>query len=227
MKIPVMIFAAGRGTRMRELTQDRPKPMVCVNGTPLIDHAIARTRTPAVSHRVVNVHHFADLLQHHLRNAGVLVSDERDDLLETGGGLRKAMPLLDQSPVFTMNSDALWVGPDPFSCLIDAWRDEMEGLLLLAAPEQRQGHLGTGDFTMAEDGRITRQGDLVYTGLQIIRTDRLATIEDRAFSLNAVWQRMIAHNTLFGVVYSGQWCDVGQPESIPLAEALLRGERRV
>lgn len=221
----IMIFAAGLGTRMGALTRDRPKPLIAVAGRPLIDHALALTR-PFALRRVVNLHYRAAMLRDHLAGTGVLLSDESDGLLDTGGGLRAALPLLATDPVFTLNSDAVWTGPNPLSTLAAAWDgDRMEALLLLLRPDTATGHTGPGDFAMAADGRLVRAPGLVYSGAQILKTGGLAAIPDRAFSLNRLWDGMIARGALFGVAHQGGWCDVGRPESIPLAEALLENSR--
>ena len=222
----IMIFAAGRGTRMGALTKDRPKPLIEVGGRALIDHALDLTRDPAVAHLncVANLHYLGDLLRHHLAGSGVVLSDESDMLRETGGGLKKALPLLGEGPVFTLNSDAVWDGPNPLRTLVNGWDDDrMDGLLLLIPRENALGHKGLGDFLVDEEGRLSRGAGLVYSGAQIIRTDGLSTIQDPVFSLNRLWDDMLRKGTLYGAVHSGRWCDVGQPESLPLAEALLRG----
>jgi MurNAc alpha-1-phosphate uridylyltransferase len=215
----VMVFAAGLGTRMGELTRDRPKPLVQVAGRPLIDHALDLCAGLRV---VVNVHYLAQQMRDHLAGRAVRIADETAALLETGGGLRAALPLLDGDPVFTLNSDAVWRGPNPLTVLADHWREGMEALLLLIPQDRAIGHRGNGDFIAGPEGRLTRGPGLVYSGAQILHTGTLATIPEAAFSLNRVWDGMIARGTLFGVVYDGQWCDVGRPESIALAEGLLR-----
>lgn len=214
----IMIFGAGMGTRMRHLTADRPKPLVEVAGRPLIDHALDLTEGLGLT-RVVNTHYRADQLARHL-SGKALISHE-DVLLETGGGLRHARPLLGEGPVFTLNSDAIWRGPNPLVALQNAWDDKMEGLLLLLPKPSALGHTGTGDFALDDAGRVTRAPAYVYSGAQIIRPDSLEGITDEIFSLNLAWNAMIARGTLYGVVYDGQWCDVGQPDSIAAAEALL------
>ena len=222
----IMIFAAGRGTRMGALTKGRPKPLIEVGGRALIDHALDLTRDPAVAplNCVANLHYHGDLLRHHLAGSGVVLSDESDMLRETGGGLKKALPLLGEGPVFTLNSDAVWDGPNPLRTLVNGWDgDRMDGLLLLIPRENALGHKGLGDFLVDEEGRLGRGTGLVYSGAQIIRTDGLSTIQDPVFSLNRLWDDMLRKDTLYGAVHSGRWCDVGQPESLPLAEALLRG----
>ncbi len=215
----VMIFAAGLGTRMGALTRSLPKPMIPVAGRPLIDHALAQIdRSETV---VVNLFHHANILQTHLRLAETetIVETER---LETGGGLRQALPLLGTGPVFTLNSDAVWTGALATSQLRAAWNpDRMDALLLLVAPQNAHGHTGGGDFLIDEGGRLRRGPGLIYTGAQIIKTELLQQIPDRVFSLNLLWDRMLAKGRVFGVAHQGQWCDVGRPESIKIAETLL------
>lgn len=213
----VMIFAAGLGTRMGALTRDRPKPLIPVAGRALVDHALDLT---AGLRRVVNLHYRADMLRAHLAGRDVAFSDESALLLETGGGLKQALPLL-SDPVFTLNSDAVWTGANPLAALAAAWRPaRMEALLLLLPPAAATGYRGAGDFVI-EDGRLRRGPGLVYAGAQIIRTGPVAAVPDAVFSLNRVWDGMIARGTLYGLVHSGGWCDVGRPECIPLAEHLL------
>lgn len=217
-RTPVMIFAAGRGTRMGALTQTRPKPLIEVAGRPLIDHALDLAGDRPV---VVNLHHLGDMLRAHLARRAIAFSDESDRLLETGGGLRKARPLLGTSPVFTLNSDAVWQGPNPLDLLAEGWRDGMEALLLLLPRDRALGHRGTGDFLPGPDGRLERGPGLVYSGAQLLRTEGLDEIDEAVFSLNRLWDRAMSRGGLFGLVYPGAWCDVGQPESIPLAENLI------
>jgi len=216
-----MLFAAGKGTRMGDLTKDRPKPMVEVAGKPLIDHALQIANAADVGPIVVNLHYLPQLLKAHLSGQGIVFSDETDGLLETGGGLRKALPLLCSNPVLTMNTDAVWNGPNPIETLKNAWQPQMEALLLLVKKQNVSGHLGAGDFGINAEGHLHRAPDLIYTGVQIIRTDVLSEITEDAFSMNLAWDIIGKRNGLFGAVYDGKWCDVGQPSSIPLAEAML------
>ena len=219
-RFAVMLFAAGLGTRMAPLTADRPKPLIKVAGRTLLDHALDVTQVPDVNRRVVNVHYFADMVRDHLVGRDVAISAE-DPLLDTGGGLRHALPLLGDSPVMTLNTDAIWRGPNPLTLLARAWRPQMEALLLLVPKARVAGHTGKGDFRIGTDGRLTRAQDAIYTGAQIIRTDRMADMPQGAFSLNLMWDAMAARGGLYGVTYGGRWCDVGRPDSIPLAEAIL------
>lgn len=218
-----MIFAAGLGTRMGALTRDRPKPLIPVAGKPLLDHALDLA-CPVAQTIVVNTHYLAPQIAAHLAGTDIRISHEPGPVLETGGGLRAALPLLGPGPVFTLNSDAVWRGPNPLAALRDAWDPtQMEALLLVLDRPQAIGHTGLGDFALDDDRRLTRAPGLVYAGAQIIDPAGLAAIPDAVFSLNRLWDAMIARRTLFGLRYAGQWCDVGRPDSIPLAEAMLHG----
>lgn len=225
MTLPVMLFAAGFGTRMRELTQERPKPLIPVGGRPLIDHALDLARAVNPPRIVANTHYKAQMLMDHLSPLGVEISDEQPDILDTGGGLRAALPQLGHGPVITMNTDAIWSGPNPVQLALDAWDPTRMDALLVCIPLPRAiGRLGGGDFSADDQGRISRGGDLVYGGVQIIKPDGLHDISETAFSLNLLWNRMGAKNRLYAVEYPGFWCDVGHPEGIPQAEAVLRGD---
>lgn len=224
----VMIFAAGLGTRMGALTRDRPKPLIEVAGVALIDRALALAGDAGVARIVVNTHAHAGQMQAHLASAapGALISHE-PVLLETGGGLARSLPLLDADPVFTLNADMVWSGPNPLSALAEAWDpSRMDALLCLVPREAATGHAGPGDFFRAPDGALSRRGaapsaDFIYAGAQILRTGSLAGFSEPVFSLNPVWDRLIAEGRLFGCVYGGYWVDVGRPEGIALAEARL------
>ncbi len=217
---PLMLFAAGFGTRMGALTADRPKPLIEVAGKPLIDHALAQAE--GVGRIVANVHWKPDALVRHLEARGVAVTRE-DPILETGGGLRAALPLLGEGPVMTLNTDAVWTGENPLAQLRDAWDDgRMDGLLLVL-PDAAAGK-GAGDFVMDAEGRLGRAKGArgqVYLGAQILRTEGLSAITETVFSLNLLWDRMIAAGRLYGVVHRGGWCDVGHPAGIAEAEAML------
>lgn len=218
----VMLFAAGFGTRMGALTADRPKPMIEVAGKPLLDHALDLVEAIQPARTVVNVHYLPGAIRTHLAGRDIAISDESDRILETGGGLRKALPMLGSGPVFTMNTDAVWAGPNPLQQLLHAWSpDQMDALLLCIPLENAVGHTGQGDFVADSENRLTRGPGQVYSGLQILKTDLLAEIPEDAFSLNLLWNRMLAQGRLFGLSYPGQWCDVGRPEGIALAERMI------
>lgn len=217
-----MLFAAGFGTRMGELTRSRPKPLVQVAGRPLIEHALDLARAADVGPIVANVHYLPDQIITHLAGQDVLISDERDRILETGGGLRKALGLLGSGPVMTLNTDAVWSGPNVITQLREQWQSSrMSALLALVPVERALGHTGKGDFALAPDGRISRGTGYVYTGAQALNPAGIETIPEAVFSLNLLWDRMISEGRAYGTVYPGRWCDVGRPDCIPLAEAML------
>lgn len=221
----VMLFAAGFGTRMRHLTASRPKPLLPVAGRPLLDHALALVDTAGIGTVVVNTHYLGDQIAAHLApRPEIAISHETPEILETGGGLRKALPLLGAPTVFTLNTDAVWTGSNPLERLRSAWDPErMDALLMLVEPEFAHGHSGTGDFLRDGDGRLERGPGAIYCGVQILKTDGLAEIDAPAFSLNRLWDRMLERGRLFGLLHDGEWCDVGRPEGIGLAEAMLTG----
>ena len=229
MRFPLMLFAAGFGTRMGPLTADRPKPLIPVAGRALIDHALAIADAAGAAPRVANLHYLGDQIAGHLAGRDVGLSWEREAILETGGGLRAALPLLgsgpDPGPVMTLNTDAVWTGQNPLIQLAAAWDDAaMDALLLLLPARQARGHAGSGDFLLDSAGRLVRAKGApgaVYLGAQILRTDSLPAIPEAVFSLNRVWDRMIAEGRAFGVIHQGGWCDVGRPEGIAEAEAML------
>ena len=222
-----MIFAAGLGTRMGALTRDRPKPLIPVGGRTLLDHALALVAGAGVARVVVNAHAHAGQVADHLARVapGAAVSHE-PERLETGGGLKRALPLLGPGPVFTLNADMVWTGANPLATLAAAWRPGMGALLCLVPRAAAIGHGGPGDFFLGANGRLARRGGAtsapyVYAGAEIIDTAALDGFGDAAFSLNPVWDRLIAEGRLFGVVHAGGWVDVGRPEGIALAEAEL------
>lgn len=226
---PLMIFAAGFGTRMGALTADQPKPLIPVAGRALIDHALDVAYDAGAGRVVVNVHYRADQMRAHLAGRPVAISDESDAILETGGGLRAALPLLGPGPVAVLNSDGIWTGANPLAELVAAWDpDRMEALLLLLPAGDARGHGARGDFQLDRTGRISRgQGgeDHVYIGASVIHPARLAGMTEAVFSLNRPWNEMIAAGTAYGVVHDGGWCDVGHPEGIVEAERLLHSAR--
>ncbi len=217
-----MLFAAGFGTRMGALTKDRPKPLIEVAGRPLIDHALDLVDALRPLRVVANLHYHADQLADHLAGRDVMISREETRILDTGGGLRAALPLLGSDPVFTLNSDAIWAGPNPLNLLKDQWSpDKMDALLMCVPVGQTLGHSGPGDFTQDSTGRIVRGAGLVYGGVQILKTEALHDIAEDVFSLNVLWDRMLQQKRLFALSYPGRWCDVGRPEGIDLAEGLI------
>ena len=223
--IAIMLFAAGFGTRMGALTQHCPKPLIKVAGKALLDHTLELAQEIEPARIVVNTHYLGEQIAQHLSGTQVTLSPEQPEILDTGGGLRHALPQLGPGPVFTGNTDAIWRGPNPFALLRDAWRPEdMDALMLCVAPENVIGHRGAGDFLIDGDDRLTRGPGAVYGGIQILRTEGLTRIDKAAFSLNLLWDEMLARGRLFGLTYPGKWCDVGSPEGIALAEDLLEAD---
>ncbi|MGB3457523.1 MAG: nucleotidyltransferase family protein [Litorimonas sp.] len=228
-----MVMAAGHGTRMRPLTDDRSKAMVEVGGRTLIDHMLDRLEAAGVKRAVVNLHAHADHLQSHLeaRAAGpeIILSCERDGLLETGGGVVKALPLLGEDPVLVCNIDAVWTEFTPvIDALWQAWDpDEMDDLLLLAPKPRQLGYDGTGDFDMDRDGRLSwKSGDKaswVYAGVEIFTPARAAGYPPEKFSRTKIWQKSIERGRVFGLPIPGYWMHVGDPAARNAAEAILNG----
>lgn len=221
-----MIFAAGFGTRMQHLTKDRPKPLIPVSGRALIDHTLALVEPLYPPKIVVNLHYMPDQLEAHLADRNVTTIIEAPDILDTGGGLRNALPVLGPDPVLTTNSDAVWAGPNPLQQIMAAWDPaQMDALLMCVPLSHVHGRIAGGDFRIDTAGRLHRGGDVVYGGIQMVKTDRLHNIEDNAFSLNVIWNQMARDNRLFGCSYPGHWCDVGHPGGIAIAEEMLENSR--
>ncbi len=229
-----MVMAAGLGKRMRPLTATMPKPMVRVAGKPLIDHALDRLGEAGVARAVVNVHYLADALEAHVGNREaprVIVSDERDALLETGGGMIKAQEHL-PDPFFCLNADNIWLdGPrNAFSDLSARWDpDEMDALLLVVGHARAVNFSGQGDFHMDAHGKLSRRlpgriAPFIYTGIQLVSQRLLRDAPEGKFSTNILWNRAIEEGRLFGVSFTGQWFEVGTPQAIaPTEDALRRG----
>lgn len=229
-----MVLAAGLGTRMRPLTDDRPKALVELDGRALIDHVLDRLAEAGVERAVVNVHWFADRLEGHLADRhrpAITISDERAELLETGGGLRKASPLLGTEPVFVANIDSVWIDRgDALGDLARLWDPErMDAALLLARREGSIGFEGNGDFFLGDDQRLTFRGaaasaPFAYMGVHITRPDYADQGPEGPFSLSPLWRASAAAGRLYGCVMDGDWMHVGDPQARDQAEARLRGE---
>ena len=228
-----MIMAAGLGKRMRPLTATRPKPLIEVGGKALLDHVLVKLGAAGVRSIVVNVHDLAGALEAHLMSRAhgleVVISDERDLLLETGGGMVKAEPLIDCDPFLALNSDNLWIdGPaDTLKLLASQWDDsKMDALLLLVPQARALNHKGMGDFHMDRAGRLRRRershvAPFVFTGIQMASKRLLRDAPDGPFSTNILWDRAIEEGRCFGAVHQGLWFDVGTPQSIQLTETAL------
>jgi len=227
-----MIMGAGLGTRMRPLTDDKPKPLVPVAGRTLVDHSIDRLVAAGVTQIVVNTHYKAAMLVAHLdkrRDVTITYSDETARLLDTGGGVVKALPLFQDEPFFVLNSDSIWVENDVpvLSAMQQAWdATRMDGLLLLAEMSTAMGYDGSGDFVLLPGNTIARakgrsEKPYAYPGVQIVHPRMFAGAPDGPFSTNVMWNRTIEQGRLFGTVLDGVWIHVGTPEAVDEAEAYL------
>ncbi len=228
-----MVLAAGLGTRMRPLTDHRPKALVEVGGKALIDHVLDRLAEAGVETAIVNVHHFAEQMEEHLagrRHPTVVISDERAALLDSGGGIKAARAVLGDDPIFIANIDSLWIGGStpPLEQMKAAWDPERMDMLLLLVPKgQGIGFEGPRGFFIDDDGRITHSADdanpapLANIGFQIMKPGLLDQEPDGAFSILPVWWRLQKAGRIFGVVMDAFWMHVGDPAARDEAEARL------
>jgi MurNAc alpha-1-phosphate uridylyltransferase len=231
-----MVLAAGFGARMRPLTDTMPKPMVAVAGKPLLDHVLDRLAAAGVKTAVVNVHYLPDQLEAHVagrkgKQPELIVSDERGVLLDTGGGAKKALPLLGRGPFFIHNADSVWSeGAAPaLSRMLKKWNPAtMDCRMLLAPVTTSIGYAAKGDFAMAPDGRLARRGEgevvpFAFAGVSLCDERLFKDAPDGRFSLNLLWDRALAKGKFYGVRLDGRWMHVGTPEA--LAEAETNFER--
>jgi MurNAc alpha-1-phosphate uridylyltransferase len=227
-----MVLAAGLGKRMRPLTDTLPKPLVPVAGKALIDHVLDKLGDVGVTLAVVNVHYHAGQIEAHLKGRArprIIISDEREEILDTGGGVVKALPQLGSAPFFHMNSDTLWIeGVTPNLSRLAAQFDaaRMDILLLLASTATSIGYEGRGDFIMAPDGRLARRPErevapFVYAGAAILDPAIFADAPTGKFSLNRMFDRATEAGRLYGLRLDGTWMHVGTPEAIKAAEAAI------
>jgi MurNAc alpha-1-phosphate uridylyltransferase len=223
-----MVLAAGLGTRMRPLTDNRPKALLPVAGRTLLDRAIDACAAGGTRRVVVNVHHFADQMRAHLAaraEPAITISDETDALLETGGGVVRALPLLGPDPFFAVNADSIWTGAPPCAQLAAAWRDDADALLLLVRRTDAIAYTRPGDFDLGPNGAPRRRAgetaEFVYTGAQILHPRVMEDAPAGPFSMNLIWDRLLAAGRLRVVVHLGGWVDVGTPAGLAAAEAAL------
>jgi MurNAc alpha-1-phosphate uridylyltransferase len=231
-----MVLAAGLGTRMRPLTDTRPKPLVQVAGKALIDRVLDKLAAAGVKTAVVNVHYLAEQIERHLakrKKPKIVISDERGLLLDTGGGVLKALPPLGDTPFFHVNSDTLWLdGETPNLTRLAQSFDpaKMDALLLLAPAKGSIGYGGSGDFSLHADGHLVArvtgtQAPLVYAGVAILAPALFQAAPEGAFSLTALFERAAAKGRLHGLRLEGQWMHVGSPDAIAAAEAAIKAAR--
>ena len=228
-----MLLAAGLGTRMKPLTDTLPKPLIEVAGRTLLDRVLDKLVAQGVTRAVVNVHYLADKIEKHLKvrkDIEIIISDERAELLETGGGVIKALPLLGTDPFFVINTDVTWAtaGDDTFANMAKAYDPgEMDALLLLAEMGATMGFRGPGDFFLGPDGQLIRRGDkpsapYVFAGTHITHPDLLRSYEAKPFSANVYWNAFGRAGRLFGTVMKPFWLHVGDPQGRDEAEARLK-----
>ena len=230
-----MVLAAGLGTRMRPLTDRVPKPLVRLKERALIDHVLDRLAAAGIARAVVNVHHHADALEAHLRqrkHPKIEISDERGVLLDTGGGVVRALPKLGSGPFLIHNSDSVWiegVGSN-LERMFASWDSgTMDSLMLLASATTSLGYDGSGDFAMGTDGHLSRRGErqmvpFVFTGVSIAHPRMFANAPEGRFSLNKLWDEAIDKGRLFGIRLEGLWMHVGTPEALTEAERWIESE---
>ena len=231
-----MVLAAGLGTRMRPLTLTRPKCLVTVGGVTLLDHMLDRLVAAGVERVVINVHAFADMLEAHLRarkDVEILISDERELLMDTGGGVRKALPLIGDDPYIHCNTDSIWEEPNgsAIARLVAGFDPaKMDARLMLADMNACLGFDGAGDFTQDSVGRITLRGDapaapFAWTGVQLVNPAIVAAETVAPFSFKRLWERSQATGRLYGAPLGGFWMHVGDPAARDEAEARLTQAR--
>ena len=230
-----MVLAAGLGTRMRPITETMPKPLVKIAGKPMIDYALDALAEAGVTRAVVNVHHHAEQMEAHLagyQKLDITISDEREKLMNSGGGLAKGLKLLEPGPLLVMNADLFWIGEkageatnlQKLAAFFDP--DNMDMALLCVLLENTTGHNGKKDFSLAEDGRLTRYRDgdpnpVVYAGAIAMTSALFDDAPDDAFNLNIYFDRAVAAGRLYGLTLSGHWLTVGTPEAIGEAETAI------
>lgn len=227
-----MVLAAGFGERMRPLTDTRPKPLVEVSGRALIDHVLDKLVQAGVGTAVVNVHYLAGQIEAHVagrKTPRIVISDERDKLLDTGGGVVKALPLLGSDPFFLINSDSIWLDGarsnlQRLAAAFDPAR--MDALLMLAPSATSIGYAGRGDFAMAPDGRLRPRAErevmpFVYAGAAVFSPALFKDAPQGPFSLNRLFTNAAEAERLFGLRLDGVWMHVGTPDAIALAERAI------
>ena len=224
-----MILAAGLGKRMRPLTHKTPKPLLTVSGRTLLDYELDHLAKAGIEKIIINIHHLANQILNHVESctdANIIISDESDELLETGGGVAKALSHIGDAPFFVLNGDILWLdGPTAaLSRLVRCWNErEMDGLLLLNSTVEAYGYSGVGDFLVDSDGKLSIRPEqqvspYVFTGVQLLHPRLFKNGHHSAFSLNYLYDRSIAEERLFGIIHDGDWFHIGTEDGLNQAE---------
>ena len=231
-----MILAAGLGTRMRAHMEDRPKPLVPIAEKPLINYTLDALERYGIEEVIINVHHMADQMEAHLdaqsRPFSIRISDERGERLETGGGVKAALPLLGDAPFFVINADALWTHEPscPLGDMAEAWHDDMDALLMMVPMARAMGYSGRGDFHMDTEARLARRGPdedarWLFGGVQILRPALMEGTPEGPFSLNLVYDKALGSSGLYGAPLTGRWFHVGDAEGVKAAEDWAREQQ--
>ncbi|OHC74723.1 MAG: mannose-1-phosphate guanylyltransferase [Rhodospirillales bacterium RIFCSPLOWO2_12_FULL_58_28] len=232
-----MVLAAGLGLRMGSITEKLPKPMVTVADRTIIDRAIDRLEEVGVETVAVNLHYLGHMIRRHLerRPSPQILFSPEEERLETGGGVARALPLLGGRPFYVVNADALWLngeGEGALSRMGKAWDGRrMDGLLLLNSTVDAHGYDGVGDFTINQNGALSRRPEAgvapyLFAGVQILHPRLFANVPEGPFSLNLIYDRAISKGRLHGIVHDGEWFHIGDPEGLAEAEAFMRGIKR-
>lgn len=227
-----MVLAAGLGLRLRPITLKTPKPLVKVAERSLLDHSLDRLVAAGVERAIVNIHHLADQVEQHLKSRKdleIIISSEAGDLLETGGGVKKALPHLGDEPFYICNADVLWLnGPtSALGRMIQQWdADKMDALLMLHSTVEAYGYTGNGDFEADATGKLTRRGEreitpYLFTGVQIMHPRIFKATPKGAFSLNVVYDKVLEAERLYGIVHDGEWFHIGTPDGLAQAEIYM------
>jgi N-acetyl-alpha-D-muramate 1-phosphate uridylyltransferase len=227
-----MVLAAGLGLRLRPITNKTPKPLVKVADHTLLDHTLDRLVAAGVERAVVNIHHLAEQVEQHLSNRKdleIIISSEADDLLETGGGVKKALAHLGDGPFYISNADVLWLnGPtSALGRMMERWNEtEMDVLLMLHSTVEAYGYTGNGDFEADAIGKLSRKLEreitpYLFTGVQIVHPRIFKDTPEGAFSLNVIYDKAIEEERLYGVVHDGEWFHIGTPDGLAQAETYM------
>jgi MurNAc alpha-1-phosphate uridylyltransferase len=223
MKRSAMILSAGLGTRMRPLTNKLPKPLIKVAGQTMLDRALDHLKKIGVSHIVVNTHYFAPLVQEHVKDRAII--SHEPILLESGGGVQNALPLLGSQPFFVLNGDCVWMGSNSLTKMEDVWdENKMDALLLLFPREKTTGF--EGDFLMSPEGKLTRRENLpeapyIFTGVQILNSLLFQGVKLEPYSLNLIYNKALSKGRLYGIVHQGEWFHIGTPEELAKYEPMI------
>ncbi|MCP4935235.1 MAG: nucleotidyltransferase family protein [bacterium] len=233
-----MTLAAGFGKRMRPLTDDRPKPMVSLAGQPMIDHVLERLAKAGIEHTIVNLHYQADMLESYLatrkQKPAISFSNERRQILDTGGGIKHALPLIGHQPFILHNSDSVWIEheTDNLAALLAHYdADTMDALLLMAPINTSLGYDGPGDFFIKEQGRLRRRtqdetSPNVFTGVSVLHPRLFQDSPDGPFSVNLLWDRAMREGRVYGIPFEGQWMHVGTPDALIKAQKVIQDARK-